>query len=50
MRAKVKKAIIDKGVRVPDGMRIGYDLDNDRNRFYVSDEGIVVIPKGEILR
>lgn len=50
MRAKVKKAIIDKGVRVPDGMRIGYDLDKDRNRFYVSDEGIVVIPKGEILR
>lgn len=49
MKAKVKRAIIDKGVRVPDGMRIGYDLDKDRKRFYVSDEGIVVIPKGEIL-
>jgi glucose-1-phosphate adenylyltransferase len=49
MRAKVRKAIIDKGVRVPDGMKIGYDLDKDRQRFYVSDEGVVVIPKGEIL-
>ena len=49
MRAKVKKAIIDKGVRIPDGMKIGYDLEKDRKRFFVSDEGIVVIPKGEVL-
>jgi len=49
MRAKIKRAIIDKGVRIPDGMKIGYDLEKDRKRFYVSDEGIVVIPKGEIL-
>jgi glucose-1-phosphate adenylyltransferase len=49
MRAKVRKAIIDKGVRVPDGMRIGYDLEKDRERFYVSDEGVVVIGKGEML-
>jgi glucose-1-phosphate adenylyltransferase len=49
MRAKVRKAIIDKGVRVPDGMKIGYDLEKDRKRFYVSDEGVVVIGKGEIL-
>ena len=50
MRARVKKAIIDKGVRVPDGMKIGYDLDKDRKRFYVSEDGVVVIPKGEILQ
>ncbi len=49
MRARVKRAIIDKGVRIPDGMKIGYDLEKDRKRFFVSDEGIVVIPKGEIL-
>ncbi|MBP1749183.1 MAG: glgC [Deltaproteobacteria bacterium] len=49
MRAKVRRAIIDKGVRVPDGMKIGYDLEEDRKRFLVTDEGIVVIPKGEIL-
>ncbi len=49
MRARIKRAIIDKDVRIPDGMRIGYDLEKDRQRFFVSDEGIVVIPKGEIL-
>jgi glucose-1-phosphate adenylyltransferase len=50
MRAKVKKAIIDKGVRVPDGMKIGYDLEKDRQQFFVSDRGVVVIPKGAILK
>lgn len=49
MHAKVQRAIIDKGVRVPAGMKIGYDLEKDRQRFFVSDEGIVVIPKGAIL-
>jgi glucose-1-phosphate adenylyltransferase len=49
MRAKIKRAIIDKGVRIPDGMRIGYDLEKDRERFFVSDEGISGIPKGEVL-
>lgn len=49
MRAKVRKAIIDKGVRIPNGMKIGYDLENDRKKFYVSEEGVVVIPKGEVL-
>lgn len=49
MRAKVRRAIIDKGVRVPDGMKIGYDLEKDRERFFVSDKGIVVIPKGAVL-
>ena len=49
MHAKVRRAIIDKGVRIPAGMKIGYDLEKDRQRFFVSDEGIVVIPKGAIL-
>jgi glucose-1-phosphate adenylyltransferase len=50
MKAKVRRAIIDKGVRVPDGMKIGYDLEADRRRFEVSDDGIVVIGKGEMVR
>lgn len=49
MKAKVKRVIIDKGVRIPDGMKIGYDLKKDAERFYVSDGGIVVIPKGTVL-
>lgn len=43
---KIKKAIIDKDVCVPEGTVIGYDIESDRKRFHVSDEGVVVIPKG----
>ncbi|UCD57929.1 MAG: hypothetical protein JSV16_02115 [Candidatus Hydrogenedentota bacterium] len=48
-RARIRRAIIDKNVVVPPGMVIGYDLDEDRKRFPVSEKGIVVIPKGTIL-
>lgn len=50
MGAKVRRAIIDKNVRVPDYMKIGYDLEADRKRFFVSDEGIVVIGKDAKLK
>jgi glucose-1-phosphate adenylyltransferase len=43
--ARIRKAIIDKNVRVADGDEIGYDLERDRERFFVTDSGIVVIPK-----
>lgn len=44
--AKVKRAIIDKDVDIPQGTVIGYDLEEDRKRFFVSDSGIVVVAKG----
>ena len=44
--AKIKKAIVDKDVVVPQGMVIGYDLEEDRKKFYVSESGIVVVAKG----
>jgi glucose-1-phosphate adenylyltransferase len=47
----VRRAIIDKGVQVPRGVRIGVNLDEDRARgFTISDNGIVVIGKGEVIR
>jgi glucose-1-phosphate adenylyltransferase len=44
--AKIKRAIIDKEVDIPQGEVIGYDLEEDKKRFYVSDSGIVVVAKG----
>ena len=44
--AKIKKTIIDKEVQIPQGMEIGYHLDEDAKRFTVTDSGIVVVPKG----
>lgn len=43
--AKVRRAIIDKFVEIPEGEAIGYDLERDRRRYTVTDSGIVVIPK-----
>jgi len=44
--AKIKRAIIDKDVDIPQGMVIGYDINEDKKRFYVTDSGIVVVAKG----
>ena len=43
--AKVRKAIIDKGVRIPEGTMIGFDPESDRARFTVTANGVVVVPK-----
>lgn len=45
--AVVRRAILDKNVFVPEGAEIGVDLEKDRQRYTVSDNGIVVIGKGQ---
>jgi glucose-1-phosphate adenylyltransferase len=45
-RAIVRKAILDKSVVVDPGAQIGVDLERDRQRFTVSDGGIVIVGKG----
>ena len=44
--AKVRRAIIDKNVKVSQGASIGYNLGEDKKRFTVTGSGIVVVPKG----
>ncbi|MCA8967175.1 MAG: glucose-1-phosphate adenylyltransferase, partial [Planctomycetes bacterium] len=41
---KLKKVIVDKWNKIPDGTVIGYDAEADRQRFTVSETGIVVVP------
>lgn len=47
--SRIKRTIIDKGVRIPKNTTIGYDLEHDRERFTVTDSGIVVVPKGTVV-
>jgi glucose-1-phosphate adenylyltransferase len=47
--AIVRNAIIDKKVVIPPGTRIGVDPEHDRARFHVSDGGVVVIGKGDVV-
>jgi glucose-1-phosphate adenylyltransferase len=46
---RIRRAIIDKEVRIPPNTTIGYDPDHDRQRgFTVTDQGVVVIAKAEL--
>jgi len=42
----IKRTIIDKGTLIPDGFEAGVDLEKDRERFLVTDEGIVLVTPG----
>jgi glucose-1-phosphate adenylyltransferase len=47
--AVVKRAILDKNVVVPDGVTIGVDLEKDRKHYRVTESGIVVLGKGQLV-
>ena len=47
--AKIKRAIIDKDVVIPRYAEIGYNLEDDRRRFHVTDGGVVVVGKGTVV-
>jgi glucose-1-phosphate adenylyltransferase len=41
--AKIRRAILDKNVRIPERGTIGYDLEQDRRLHHVTESGIVVV-------
>jgi glucose-1-phosphate adenylyltransferase len=43
--ARLRRCVVDKDVEIPQGAEIGFNLDVDRKRFHVTENGIVVIPK-----
>jgi len=43
---QIRNCIIDKDVEVPNGEQIGHEPKRDRERFTLSEKGVVVIPKG----
>ena len=43
--AKIRRAIIDKDVDIPQREVIGYDIEEDKKRFKVSESGIVIVAK-----
>jgi glucose-1-phosphate adenylyltransferase len=46
---RIRRAIIDKDVKIPQNTTIGFDLEHDRRRgFVVTEHGVVVIAKAEL--
>jgi glucose-1-phosphate adenylyltransferase len=42
---RIRRAILDRDVHVPEGTTIGYDADADRQRYFVTDTGITVVTR-----
>jgi glucose-1-phosphate adenylyltransferase len=42
---RIRNAILDRDVHVPEGTTIGYDLEADRQRYFVTDSGITVVTR-----
>jgi len=42
-RSKIRRAILDKNVILPEETVIGYDIESDRKKYHVTDSGITVV-------
>ncbi|MFZ0213934.1 MAG: glucose-1-phosphate adenylyltransferase [Candidatus Acidiferrales bacterium] len=45
--SRIRRAIIDRHVKLPEHTEIGYNVDEDRKRYHVSDNGVVVVVRDE---
>jgi glucose-1-phosphate adenylyltransferase len=46
--ARLRNVIVDRHNNIEPGARIGFDLQEDRKRYKVTDSGIVVVPRGGV--
>jgi len=42
---RIKKAIIDRDVHIPEGSVIGFDVEEDKQKYFVSESGITVVTR-----
>ena len=42
---RIRRAIIDRDVHIPEGSVIGYDMEEDRRNYFVTDTGITVVTR-----
>jgi glucose-1-phosphate adenylyltransferase len=42
---RIRRAILDRDVHIPEGTVIGYDTQADRQRYFVTDSGITVVTR-----
>jgi glucose-1-phosphate adenylyltransferase len=42
---RIRRAIVDRDVHIPEGTTIGYDAEADRQRYFVTDGGITVVTR-----
>ena len=42
---KIRRAIIDRDVHIPEGTVIGYDVESDRQNYFVTESGITVVTR-----
>jgi glucose-1-phosphate adenylyltransferase len=42
-RSRIRHAILDENVVVPDDVTVGYDVERDRERYHVTESGITVV-------
>jgi glucose-1-phosphate adenylyltransferase len=44
-RCRIRRAIVDRDVHIPEGTTIGYDTAADRERYFVTESGITVVTR-----
>jgi len=44
-RCRIRRAILDRDVHIPEGTTIGFDAEADRQRYFVTESGITVVTR-----